>query len=136
MGAKNYRIEDFRGMDPEELEFIYFWAREAENEKMMALGKLLGTYFLAEEIRSWARPGNGSNLYKDKDKVLLPLSIALRPELKEALVKLVGHMPLPQDYKKGTKEVVIDLSRVSTEDFKYFMEHKRLPEATLEAMQG
>ena len=136
MGAKDYRLDEFKNMSPEELEFLYFWAREVENEKMLAVGKLLGTYFVAEEIRSWAKANSGTNLYKDKDKVLVPLSLALRPELKEALIKLVGNMPLPQDYKKGDKEIVIDLSRVSPEDFQYFMKHKRLPDATLEAMQG
>ncbi len=117
-------------MSPEERAFAYFWLKEVENEQMSQLGRLLGTSFRAGEIRSWAAKGGSPPDYKNSDKVLVPLSFGIRPELRESLIKLVGSdgMMLPSDYKRQKNEMVVDLSKVSPQEFKDFLTKKILPE--------
>jgi len=116
-------------MSPEERAFAYFWIKEVENEHMNQLGRLLGTSFRAGEIRSWASKGGSPPDYKNSDKVLVPLSFGIRPELRDSLIKLVGQdgMILPGDYKRQKYERVVDLSKVSPQEFKDFLTKKQLP---------
>lgn len=104
-----------------------FWARESRKEFIQEIGKLLGVFFKAGDIRKWKDDG-GSGAYQDNDDILIPLSIALRPEMREHLQKMVGGMALPDGYKKGKFEQVVDLGRLPIEDFKYFLKHRKLPD--------
>src|SRR5208282_4193376 len=105
-------------MESEVLDFIFFWVKETENSKMFQLGKLLGACFTAGEIRSWGKKGQ-SNEYNNDDKVLVPLSLILKPDFKEGLIKFVGGdmMPLPDGYTKAKNEVVVDMGKVSPQEF-------------------
>ena len=114
-------------MSLEERAFLYFWTKEVENERLGQIGRLLGTTFEAKEIRSWSKGGSGE--YKDSDKVLVPLAMAIRPDYREGLMKLVGGggMALPLDYKKKPNEVVLDMSKVSPQEFLDFFGKKKIP---------
>lgn len=105
-------------MESEILDFIYFWVKEVENSRMMQIGKLIGACFTAGEIRSWGRKGTNSE-YKDEDKVLVPLSLILKPDFKEGLIRFVGGdmMPLPDGYHKAKNEIVVDMGKVSPQEF-------------------
>lgn len=119
-------------MDHEERAFLAYWVREARREQMAEMGKLLGVFFSVGEIRSWGAPDSGKpTVYKDNENILVPLSIVLKPELREGLKKMVGGLALPDGYKKGAKEVVVDLGGVSPDDFMYFAKHGRLPDHVL-----
>lgn len=115
-------------MEPEELEFLYFWVREVENERTMHLGKLLGTAFRAGDIRDWAKKGEQTT-YKKNDVVLMPLTLALRPDLREALIRMVGAagLALPKGYTPTQNEQVVDLGQVSPQEFIDFVQKKKLP---------
>jgi hypothetical protein len=105
-------------MESEVMDFIYFWVKEVENTRMMQIGKLIGACFTAGEIRSWGKAGPASE-YKNEDRVLVPLSLILKPEFKEGLIKFVGGdmMPLPPGYAKAKNEVVVDMGKVSPKEF-------------------
>ena len=109
--------------------FLYFWVKEVENERLNSLGRSLGTTFTAGEIRSWKASGSGSPEYKDQDKVFVPLALTFQPELREGLLKLVGMggMKLPSDYKRGAREVVVDMSKVTPAEFLAFLGKGILP---------
>ena len=125
--ATNRSWEELRDLSLEERAFLYFWTKEVENERLGQIGRLLGTTFEAKEIRSWAKDGSGE--YKDSDKILVPLAMALRPDYREGLMKMVGGsgMALPADYKKKTNEIVVDLSKVSPQEFLDFFGKQKLP---------
>jgi hypothetical protein len=117
-------------MEPEERAFIAYWVRESRREQMSEIGKLLGVFFSVGEIRKWGGPDTGNHTYRDDENILIPLSIVLKPELREGLKKMVGGLALPDGYKKGAQEVMVDLGGVSPDDFMYFAKHGRLPDAT------
>jgi hypothetical protein len=118
LAATPYKISDLKVMEPEEVDFLYFWVKEVENSRMLQIGKLMGVCFTAGEIRSWGKKGQQGE-YKDEDKVLVPLSLILKGEFKEGLIRHVGGdmMPLPPGYRKGKNEVVVDMGKVSPEEF-------------------
>ena len=115
-------------MEPEELVFLAFWVNQLEEKRALLFGRMLGVNFTAGEIRSWAKEG-GERDYKDQDNVLIPLSLIMKPELRDGLVKMVGgnSMPLPKDYRKGKNEIVVDLGKVTPEEFMEFVKNKKLP---------
>lgn len=116
-------------MEPEERVFLAFWVREARKEFMQDMGKLLGVLFNAGDIRSWEENKNGStHTYSDEENILIPLSIALKPELRDGLKQMVQGLATPEGYQKQKGEVMVDLGRVTAEDFRYFLKHKKLPD--------
>jgi len=128
--APTLDLERFRLMDQEELQFRYFWAKEVERERMLQLGKMVGSTFTAGEIRKWSAQGEGSNDYKKDDMVFLPLALALRPELRDILIKMVGGdggLAMPRDYQGQRNEVMVDLGKVSHQEFLDFVQKKILP---------
>lgn len=116
-------------MDPEELQFRYFWAKEVERERMMQVAKMIGTAFTAGEVRKWAEQGDGTREYKKNDLIYMPLTLALRPELREMLIKMVGAdgLMMPKDYQGRKNEIMIDMGQVSHQEFRDFVEKKILP---------
>ena len=118
-------------MDPEELQFRYFWIKEVERERMLQVSKQLGTAFTAGEIRNWAKQGAGGGQYRKNDLVWLPLTLALRPDLREMLLKLVGGdgLAMPKGYRAKKNEVMVDLGQVTHQEFLDFVQHKILPKA-------
>ena len=128
--ATNRSWEELRELSLEERAFLYFWTKEVENERIGQIGRLLGTTFEAREIRSWAKAGGNAAEYKDSDKVLVPLAMAIRPDYREGLMKLVGGsgMALPPEYQKKKNEIVMDLSKVSPQEFLDFFGKKKLPQ--------
>jgi hypothetical protein len=127
--ATNRSWEELRDLSLEERAFLYFWVKEVENERLGQIGRLLGTTFSAGEIRSWGKKNGESAEYKNADKVLVPLAFAIRPEFREGLMRMVGSagMVLPSGYKKAPNEVVVDLSKVSPQEFLDFFGQKKLP---------
>ena len=101
-----------------------------ENERVAQLGKLLGTNFTAGEIRSWGMSKNKSQDFENNSDILVPLSFSFRPEFRDNLIKMVGHdgMLLPSDYKRQKNEMVVDLSKVSPQEFKDFLTKKKIPQ--------
>ena len=114
-------------MEPEERIFRAYWVRESRKEFVQDLGRLLGVMFKAGDIRNW-KDGGPAHIYQDEEDILVPLSIALRPELRDGLRQMVQGLAAPSDYSKKKGEIMVDLGRVSAEDFKYFLQHKRLPD--------
>lgn len=112
------------------IDFLHYWVKEVENTRMMQIGKLIGACFTAGEIRSWGKTGQTGE-YKDTDKVLVPLSLILKPQFKEGLIRFVGGdaMPLPDGYTKGAREVVVDMGKVSPQEFMDWVKnlHKNNP---------
>lgn len=138
MGAGLYKFHECRDLSLEEMDFIIFHHRKQGDAQLMALGKLLGTSFPAGEIRSWGneKSNSGSVSYKDTDNVVMPLSLVLKPELREHLKKIVGNtLRIEGGYKPKEGEQVVSLGQVSTEDFRYWLKHRTLPEATLLELQ-
>jgi len=88
--------------------------------------RYLGVQFTAGEIRRWSAAGKGKE-YLDEDPVLLPLALSLRPELQQALIKMVGGegVALPAEYRKGQNEIVVDLGKVSPGEFMAFFKKKQ-----------
>lgn len=114
-------------MDPIEREFLNYWIREREYDQVGQMGRLLGVMFQAGEVRSW-REGGGGEGYDDEDNILVPLTFALRPEAREAIRKMVGSdgMKLPEGYQKQSGEFVVDLGKVSPQDFIDFVNQNRV----------
>lgn len=116
-------------MDPVERNFIAFWLKEREQDQMTQIGRLLGVFFKAGEVRRWKEsgPGGGSG-YDDEDHVLVPLSFMIRPESREGIQRLVGTegLALPKEYQKAANETVVDLGQVSPEAFKEFVNRNRV----------
>jgi hypothetical protein len=115
-------------MDPLERDFLAFWSREKEFDQMQQIGKLMGVFFNAGEVRSWKGEGGSATGFEDGDNVLVPLTFMLRPESREAVQKIVGldGLALPPGYRKGAKEMVVDLGKVTPEEFKAFVEKNRV----------
>jgi hypothetical protein len=115
-------------MEPEELVFLAFWVNEVEASKAKMLGRMLGVNFTAGEIRSWSKDGAAKD-YGDQDNVLVPLALVLKPELRDSLIKMVGGqaMPLPKEYRKGKNEIVVDMGKVSPQEFIEFVKNKTPP---------
>jgi len=116
-------------MDPMLRDFLVFWLREKEFDQMEQIGRLLGVMFTAAEVRSWKEAGNeGSGPPENHEKIFIPLSFMLRPEAREGLRKSIGKdgLALPQGYRTKEGEVVVDLGKVTVEDFKAFVENNRV----------
>ncbi len=125
LAATNYRMEELIQMDPEIRAFLYHSVQKHQAEQMREFGRALGVYFTAGEIRSWTKGEGGKVYYEDSDGLTLPLSLTLKPELRDHLTKLVSGTPLPRGYVKGDKEVVVDLGRVTTQQFRQVLEDLR-----------
>jgi len=121
-------FEDLIAMDPIEREFLAYWTREREFEQMEQLGRLLGVMFDASEIRSWGKSGGGSG-FDDTDSVLVPLTFMLNPDSRQAIQKMVGSasgLTLPAGYRKGQNEYVVDLGKVSPQEFMDFVRQNQV----------
>jgi len=134
--APTMEIERFRLMDIEELQFRYFWVKEVERDRMLQLGKMIGATFTAGDIRKWSLQNAGTPDYKKDDMVFLPLALALRPELRDMLIKMVGGdggLAMPRDYQGQRNEVMVDLGKVSHQEFLDFVQKKILPRSKSQA---
>jgi hypothetical protein len=126
---RNSTLSDLISMDPIEREFLSYWTREREYDQMQQLGRLMGVFFNAGEVRSWkADGGERASSLEDEDNLLIPLSFMIRPEGREAIQKMVGTggLALPKGYRQAPGEVVVDLGKVSPEEFKSFVEKHRV----------
>lgn len=123
MAATHYTYQQLSEMDAEIRAFLYFWVQERNKQQILELGRLLGAFFTAGEIRAWG--SNDKGTYRDEDPILIPLSLAIKPELRDGLRKMVGGVALPEGYAKGANEVVVDLGQVSTQEFIEFIEKHR-----------
>ncbi len=122
----------------EVMDFIIHHHKQFEDSRILSFAKLLGASFTAGEIRSWSKQSSGgeAKIYKNHENVVVPLSLVLKPELREQLKKMVGNTIQPAgDYVPKEGENVIHLGQVSTEDFKYWLRNRKLPEETLRNMQ-
>lgn len=115
-------------MDAIEREFLAFWLREREADQMSQAGRMLGVLFKAGEVRAWKKEGTGDSGYDDEDDVLVPLSFMIRPEGREGLQKLVGSsgLSLPTGYRKQNGEIIVDLGKVTPEEFQAFVAKNRV----------
>ena len=78
----------------------------------------------------------GTPDYKKDDMVFLPLALALRPELRDMLIKMVGGdggLAMPRDYQGQRNEVMVDLGKVSHQEFLDFVQKKILPRSKSQA---
>lgn len=107
---------------------MYHSVQEFWKGRIKDLGKLLGAYFTVGEVREWSRKDSGGS-FRDEDPIFLPLSLSIKPELREGLMKMVGGMPLPKEYRKAENEVVVDLGQVTAKEFIEFIEQNRNPNA-------
>jgi len=107
-------------------DFLEYHLRKLDHEKMESFARYLGVQFTAGEIRQWGGTGKGRD-YLDADPILMPLTLALRPELQQALIKMVGGqgVPLPAEYQRGKNEVVVDLGKVTPDEFMAFFKNKQ-----------
>lgn len=112
-------------MDPLRRAFLFFWVQESRRDQMRDVGRLLGANFSAGEIRMWSKGGNDKGVYQDEDIIFLPLSLSIKPELREGLMKMVGGMPTPKGYRPGANEVLVDLGQTTVDQFKDFIEQNR-----------
>lgn len=117
--------------------FLTYWVNQVEERRISMLGRMLGVNFTAGEIRSWSKAGSERD-YKDKDNVLIPLSLIMKPELRDNLIKMVGgeSMPLPKGYRKSRNEVVVDMGKVTPEEFIEFVKNKTPPKSQLASNRG
>lgn len=126
MAAKGtYTHDEILKMDPEVQAFLSYWVQKIQADQFNTLGRLLGVLYTAGEIREWGKQSGEKGSYQDADPVNMPLTMALRPELREGLVRLVGGLTLSKDIKVGQNEMVLDLGRTSIQDFKEFVETHR-----------
>ena len=94
---------------------------------MQQLSRLLGVMFIAEEVRGWKSGEGGDGIMEDDDKIFIPLSFMLNPEAREGIRKLVGSEGLaPSGYVKRPGEIMVDLGKVTPEEFKAFVEKNRV----------
>lgn len=127
MAAKaNFSKEEIQAMPQVVRSFLYFWCREIERERNQEFGRLLGAHFTAGEVRRWQTGSGDKGTYADEDVLFIPLSLAMKPELREGLTRMVGGVRLPTDYKKAANEVVVDMGQVSPEAFKEFVRRNRI----------
>lgn len=125
MAAKaQYTQADLMKLSPTVRAFLFFWVRENEREKNQEFGRMIGAHFTAGDIRAWGTGDKG--IYRDEDPIFMPLSLALRPELREGLSRMVGGVRLPSDYKKKANEVVVDMGQVTPKEFIDFVEKRRI----------
>lgn len=127
---KQSSLDELLKMDPLERDFIAYWMRQKEYDQMEQFGRLMGVLFNAGEVRSWSnnKATKSPTGFEDEDTILVPLSFMLRPESRESIQKMVGTdgMALPEGYRKREGEIVVDLGKVSPEEFKAFVESNRV----------
>lgn len=122
-------LDDLIKMDQIELDFLMYWQRQKEFDQMEQFGRLLGVLFNAGEVRGWNSTEDTPFGMDDEDNLLIPLSFMLRPESREGIQKLIGQrsgLSLPKEYKQKAGEIVVDLGKVSPEEFKAFVEKNRV----------
>jgi hypothetical protein len=125
MAATHYKFDELIKMDGEIRAFLFFWVKEVEEERLRSLNRFLGVNFTAGEIRTWAAKEGKGGAFKDSDQIFIPLSIAIRPELRDGLMKLVGGVRLPEGYIKKPNEVVVDMGQVTPQEFIDFVNKYR-----------
>lgn len=115
-------------MDPIERAFAAYWIKEQQYDQMQQIGRMLGVMFSAGEVRGWRAAGEGGEGYDDEDSVLVPMTFMLRPESRDGVQKMVGSegLALPKGYKKRDGELIVDLGKVSPEEFKAFVDKNRV----------
>ena len=114
-------------MHPIDRDFLSFYLREREYDQMEQLGRLLGVMFKAGEVRQWKQSGDSGDGFDDEDNVLVPLTFQLRPESREGIQKMVGAsgLALPKGYRKADGEYVVDMGKVSPEEFMAWAAQRR-----------
>jgi hypothetical protein len=130
MAATHYKLDELVEMGPEMRAFLYYWVQEVERNRFIQLGRTLGTYFQAGDIRRWARlaQGQGYDEFEDSDPISIPLTLALKPELKDWMIKLTSGLGTPQGYTKGKHEVLVDMGRFTKEEYVDFLTKRIIPE--------
>lgn len=95
---------------------------------MTQVGRMLGVFFKAGEVRTWKKTEGTGPGYGDEDDILIPLSFMLRPEAREGIQKLVGAegLALPDGYRKQGGEIIVDLGKVTPEEFQAFVDKNRV----------
>lgn len=129
LAATTRSFDELIEMDPIERDFMAYWIREREYDQMQQLGRLLGVFFNAGEVRGWKGQGEtGAGGYDDTDNLLVPLSFMLRPEARDGIQKMVGSagLALPKEYKVRNGEIVVDLGQVDPKEFIEFVNRNRV----------
>lgn len=80
---------------------------------------MLGTYWTVEDIRNLDKKQKGTSNYANDDTVVLPLTLAVNPQIKEWLVKMVGKgvAIAGGDYAPQQGEQIVELGEMSKEAF-------------------
>jgi hypothetical protein len=127
-------LKEILKLDQEERAFLLYWIQQQERDRALTMGQLLGVSYTVGELRSWKEKKEADTVNLPDDyRITLPLTLLLKPELREGLIKtFVSGMSLPPEYRKGEHEVVVDLSKVTTEEFKAFFKNKQMPKTSLE----
>jgi hypothetical protein len=124
--SKNFSLDDLIGMDPLDRNFLYFWYRQHEMDKAEQLGRMLGVMFNVGEVRGWDESEGPSLGLMDHETLLIPLSFMLNGEARGNLKKMVGTESQMASKERKEGQVLVDLGKVSPEDFKAFIEKNRV----------
>lgn len=124
-----YTHDDILKLDPDIRSFLFYYVKEGQREQFRELGRMLGSNFTAGEIRNWGNNKDSvasrGGVYRDGDPIFMPLSIAIKPELREGLMRMVGGVAPPMGYKKRPNEVIVDLGQVTPKEFIDFVNQNR-----------
>ena len=137
VGALNYKLEDCKKLSLLEMEFIIHHHRKVVADQFSSLGKLLGTSFSMDEIKTWDKQETNSQKQQQVVKsnlAIIPLSFALKPEIRDSFVKLAKqsseslniNAEIKGEVKEG--EIYVPLGMIPVEDYKEFLRTKKLPE--------
>ena len=116
-------IHDFFALDPDVMTFVSHWAKKSEQDAFDILGKMLGASWPVSDIRAMANQTNTPKKYSDDDKVFLPMTLAINPEIKDWLIKTVGRGSFigGGEYAAGRSEKIVEMAEMTPQEFMSWM---------------
>ena len=120
-----WKFEYVSSLSSLQLQYVYYWLSKVDTDWFNRLEDALGTRWNSDKIKGLL--GGGSKSTQDEFRV--PLSLVIRPELRDTLKKeidaTIGYSGA--EYKPGEEEKVEDLSTWSVEEFKDLIERRGIP---------
>jgi hypothetical protein len=103
--------------------FTSYWLRKIEDEQIEKAKTLLGVHWKRDDMIALAKASKAKGKSGPPQEILVPLSIAVNPNLQTALMKLFeipagGAVPIGGgEYTPDKKEEVVELGETSKETF-------------------
>ncbi len=119
MARGGYRVKDLLDMTDEEISFIYHYQNLVEEKREDFVSTALGVVWSKEDFAKKDASGGGP----PPDKIFLPLSIALNPNVSSYVGELFGNStggkksPVPEGYQAAEGEEIVSMESLDKDAF-------------------